>query len=135
MADPSYYSILEVSPKASLEEIRKAYKRLALISHPDKCQGSDSKFLSITKAWDILGDSEKRKVYDANLEYEAIQSFAISDIVYIGDFESDDDGNYYYICRCQNDYVLTQEDVDYLMRYVTCSGCSLAIEVTYSKPL
>ena len=134
MNEQSYYSILRVSSKASFEEIRKAYKSLVLISHPDKSKDRHNEFLSIAKAWEILGDPEKRKHYDANLEFEDLQSFAVSDQIYIGDFETDEDGNYYHICRCQNEYVLSPEDVDYLMRYVSCSGCSLSIEVVYNKP-
>ena len=134
MNDQSYYSILSVSPKATSEEIRKAYKSLVLISHPDKNKDRHNDFLSIAKAWEILGDPDKRKHYDANVEFEALQSFAISDNIYIGDFDTDEDGNYFYICRCQNEYVLSQEDVGYLIRYVSCCGCSLSIEVVYNKP-
>lgn len=133
MSDQSYYSILKVSPDASIEDIRAAYKSLVLVSHPDRNKDGHETFLSISKAWEILSDPEKRKSYDANIEYENLHSFAISDQIFIGDFETDEDGNYFYICRCQNEYVISQEDVDYLMRYVSCSGCSLSIEIVYSK--
>lgn len=134
MNDQSYYSILTVSPRASYEEIRKAYKSLVLVSHPDRNKDTHNEFLSISKAWEILSDPEKRKHYDANVEFEALQSFAISDNIFIGDFDIDKEGNYIFICRCGDEYVLSQEDVDYLMRYVPCSGCSLYIEVLYNIP-
>jgi molecular chaperone DnaJ len=63
----NYYDILGVSKTASQEEIKKAYRKLALIHHPDKNIGdpnSDSKFKEIAQAYDILGDPDKRKKYD-----------------------------------------------------------------------
>lgn len=65
MAD--YYSILGVSRNATQEEIKKAYRKLALQHHPDKNLGNqdaDSKFKEIAQAYDTLGDPEKRKKYD-----------------------------------------------------------------------
>lgn len=59
-----YYDILGVSPTASADDIKRSYKKLALKYHPDKNpQGSD-KFKEITEAYEILGDAEKRRVYD-----------------------------------------------------------------------
>ncbi|MEJ2539677.1 MAG: molecular chaperone DnaJ [Gemmatimonadota bacterium] len=65
MAD--YYSLLEVSRDASPEEIKKAYRRLALRHHPDRNQGSkdaEARFKEITEAYEVLRDSNKRAVYD-----------------------------------------------------------------------
>ena len=59
------YKILEVSKDASLDEIKRAYKTLALKYHPDKCGDIHiDKFNKISNAYHILSDPEKRKAYD-----------------------------------------------------------------------
>ncbi|UCC26113.1 MAG: molecular chaperone DnaJ [Gemmatimonadales bacterium] len=65
MAD--YYSLLDVSRDADADEIKKAYRKLALEHHPDRNQGSkeaEEKFKQITEAYEVLRDPEKRSVYD-----------------------------------------------------------------------
>jgi curved DNA-binding protein len=62
-----YYSVLGVSKDATADDIRKAYRRLALRYHPDKTKGdkaANEKFLEINEANQVLGDPEKRKKYD-----------------------------------------------------------------------
>lgn len=62
-----YYEILEVSRSASVEEIKKAYRRVAMKYHPDRNQGdkaAEDKFKEATEAYEVLGDLEKRKIYD-----------------------------------------------------------------------
>jgi curved DNA-binding protein CbpA len=64
----SHYEILEISRSSSPEEIKKAYRRLALIHHPDKNpnnrQQAEEKFKLIAKAYEILSDPTKRAHYD-----------------------------------------------------------------------
>jgi len=59
-----YYQILGVQPNASLDEIKKAYRKLANKHHPDK-GGDQAKFKDISVAYDTLGDPQKRAQYDA----------------------------------------------------------------------
>ena len=62
-----YYKILGVDKKATQEEIKKVYRKLAVKYHPDKNPGdkkSEEKFKEISEAYDVLGDPEKRKKYD-----------------------------------------------------------------------
>jgi curved DNA-binding protein len=62
-----YYKILGVDKKASQEDIKKAYRKLAVKFHPDKNPGdkkSEEKFKEINEANDVLSDPEKRKKYD-----------------------------------------------------------------------
>lgn len=65
--DENYYSILQVSENASLEDIKKSYRKLSLKYHPDKNLNevdTVAKFQKITEAYNVLGDEEKRKEYD-----------------------------------------------------------------------
>ncbi|XP_062160307.1 uncharacterized protein LOC133867575 [Alnus glutinosa] len=63
-----YYNILKVSRNASEEDLKKAYKRLAMKWHPDKNPASkreaEAKFKQISEAYDVLSDPQKRQIYD-----------------------------------------------------------------------
>ena len=64
-----YYAILEVAESASHNEIRAAYRKLALKYHPDKCpeekkKEGEEKFKEITAAYYVLGDEKRKKEYD-----------------------------------------------------------------------
>lgn len=59
-----YYKILGVSESATEEEIKKAYRKLALKYHPDKSGGDDKKFKEINEAYQVLSSREKRLQYD-----------------------------------------------------------------------
>lgn len=62
-----YYKVLGVEKTATAEEIKKKYRKLAVQFHPDKNQGNkaaEDKFKEISEAYEVLGDSKKRKKYD-----------------------------------------------------------------------
>jgi curved DNA-binding protein len=62
-----YYKILGIDKKATQEEIKKTYRKLAITYHPDKNPGNkaaEEKFKEITEAYEVLSDPEKRKKYD-----------------------------------------------------------------------
>lgn len=62
-----YYSILGVSKQAKEDEIKKAFRKLAVKYHPDKNPGnkeSEEKFKELNEAYEVLSDPEKRKKYD-----------------------------------------------------------------------
>jgi DnaJ-class molecular chaperone len=68
-ADPTkeYYEILGLRENASTEEIRRAYRKLALHYHPDRNRGdatAEERFKAISEAYAVLTDAEKRKLYD-----------------------------------------------------------------------
>jgi curved DNA-binding protein CbpA len=65
LSDP--YSLLQVSPSADEKAVRAAYRRLAKDCHPDLHPGdlqAEERFKALTQAYHILGDAEKRRLYD-----------------------------------------------------------------------
>lgn len=61
------YDILGVQPTATQQEIKQAYRRLALMKHPDKCPGDEKaaeNFQKLQKAYDVLSNEKKRARYD-----------------------------------------------------------------------
>jgi len=73
----NHYQTLGVSFRATPEEIKSAYKQLALIYHPDKNQGSkthEERFKAIAAAYQILSNPEKKNLYDLKLFYTTATS-------------------------------------------------------------
>lgn len=66
MASRDYYKILGVSKNATAEELKRAYRKLALEYHPDrnKSKEAEAKFKELNAAYEVLKDPEKRRVYD-----------------------------------------------------------------------
>ena len=63
-----YYSVLDVKPTATLEEIKKAYKKKALQFHPDKNDSpeAEERFKQIAEAYEVLSDCDRKEKYDAH---------------------------------------------------------------------
>lgn len=66
MSNPDYYEILGVPRDATAEQIKKAYRKLAMKVHPDVTDDPDAedKFKEISEAYEVLSDSSKRAIYD-----------------------------------------------------------------------
>jgi molecular chaperone DnaJ len=67
MAQRDYYEVLGVAKDAPSEEIKKAYRKLALKFHPDKNAGdaaAEARFKEVSEAFEVLNDPEKRRLYD-----------------------------------------------------------------------
>lgn len=81
----NYYETLKVSPKASSNEIKSAYRRLARKLHPDKNNGSEETaraFAAIAEAYDVLRNPQERAKYDKKLLQAQYNSFANGDSVF-----------------------------------------------------
>lgn len=78
-----YYQVLGVEKTASQEEIKKAYRKLALKYHPDRNKddkGAEEKFKELGEAYAVLSDPEKRKQYDTFGSQDFSQRFSQEDI-------------------------------------------------------
>jgi curved DNA-binding protein len=90
MATRDYYDILGVSKNASGEELKRAYRKLAMKYHPDKNPNkkeAEERFKEINEAYAVLSDKEKRKQYDAFGAEGFRQRFTQEDIFRGFDFD------------------------------------------------
>ena len=81
-----YYQILNVSQDASAEDIKKAFRRLALLHHPDRnpenIKSAEVKFKEINEAYEILSDEHRRWQYDMLISLSSYpqRTMAVEDI-------------------------------------------------------
>lgn len=64
MAKRDYYEVLGVDKNASADEVKKAFRRQAVLHHPDKEGGDETKFKEVNEAYEVLKDPSKRQRYD-----------------------------------------------------------------------
>ncbi len=85
-----YYDVLGVSKTASEDEIKNAYRKLALQYHPDRNKASDAeeRFKEISEAYAVLSDVEKRRTYDTLGHTGFDQRYTTEDIFRGADFDS-----------------------------------------------
>jgi curved DNA-binding protein len=91
MAETDYYKVLGVSKNTSEDDIKKAYRKLAMKYHPDHAKGdkaAEEKFKQISEAYAVLSDKEKRKQYDTFGSTGFHQRFSQEDIFKGFDFSS-----------------------------------------------
>jgi molecular chaperone DnaJ len=88
MEKKDYYDILGLDHSATKDDIKKAYRKLALKYHPDKNKekGAEEKFKEISEAYAVLYDEEKRKMYDQHGHAGIDQQYTTEDIFRTTDF-------------------------------------------------
>ena len=85
----NYYEILHISPSSSLKNIKKAYRKLALLHHPDKNNNSEEStelFKQISIAYQVLSDPIQRSYYDntgnADIDFDLLSSLELFKIFF-----------------------------------------------------
>ncbi|KAF9618419.1 hypothetical protein IFM89_001142 [Coptis chinensis] len=159
----THYDILSVKEDADFDEIRAGYRSAILNSHPDKLQrvigtsgqpqNLQEKFLNIQKAWEVLGDSKSRELYDHELKASRHDTETADDIG-LEEMSLEDAGDVlelFYQCRCGDYFVIDSaelEDMGYTLDkggyknlvkrpeavlssvILPCGSCSLKIRLT-----
>ena len=80
MNSKNYYGLLQINITATEDDIKKAYRKLALEFHPDvnTDKNAEEKFKAINEAYAVLSDSRKRQIYDrmGNVDFIGFNNFA-----------------------------------------------------------
>lgn len=128
----SLYSILGLEPDASIDQVKKAYRKLVLECHPDKVGPSGmERFQEIQRVYEILSDPEKKKNYDEyGISDENSLDFDLEALLeYIRSLKrvTDEDLNAYEAVQEKNrsssgSLVSAQEDEDIRQGYAQCKG-------------
>lgn len=135
----NYYSILELNSSCSVDDIKSAYRKLAIKWHPDKNKSMDkkeieNKFKNITKAYQVLSDIEARKKYDEFGVTDNTDNLIDPYLLFSNVFDNDDNDIPDVIVYIESDinklYNGYTENVSYI-RYSQCSKCNCT--GTYEK--
>lgn len=76
----NYYEVLGVNKNSSIEDIKRAYRKLAMKHHPDRSGGNDTHFKRIQEAYDVLSNPQKKAEYDNPNPWAGAESFNFDDV-------------------------------------------------------
>ncbi|XP_017892402.1 dnaJ homolog subfamily C member 24-like [Ceratina calcarata] len=137
MSLTNYYEILGCSKESSAEDIKRAYRALALKFHPDKSRPEQDgvKFQHVLEAWQVLSNPKLREEYDATQTQEELdsESAPIYARISCNDLETmDNDENVLaYPCRCGGLYCVQKKYVEAKNQLiqVPCLECTFLIVI------
>jgi curved DNA-binding protein CbpA len=131
------YGVLGCHKNATYKELKRKYRELVLLNHPDKQKNNalSAAFLEIDKAWKILRDPEQKKLYDYQLtQMQLSEQLVIYASLTVCDLDWHEDSlNYSYLCRCGGTYIIEQSEIGLEDCYVDCDDCSLIIHIKSNK--
>ncbi|KAJ3509384.1 hypothetical protein NLJ89_g5250 [Agrocybe chaxingu] len=141
----NFYDLLSVSMDAPIADIKQAYHRILLQSHPDKrgdaCQSADGVDISLIKeAYTVLSSEDLRRAYDANRrDSPGTTGPRPAQVVSLEEFEEETRGNveeseegpWRYPCRCGGCYRITVALMDEGEHLIACNSCSEVIWAGY----
>ena len=132
---PDYYAILSLSPTASSADIKAAYHRALLASHPDKQVLGSNRDVDIgllKDAFHTLHTPELRKAYDASRARDGnAPGPRPAQVISLEDFSEESESRWTYGCRCGGTYVVTEDILDAGQHLVGCASCSEVVWVGY----
>ncbi|KAJ1368579.1 hypothetical protein KIN20_029736 [Parelaphostrongylus tenuis] len=128
----SFYDILQVSPSASSEEVKRGYFSYLRRIHPDKTGNPEDReaITFATYIWSILKSPEKRREYDSWLREQHYRETK-GTIIERLEVSSEDPAPIVEFCRCGDNYEITSEDIQKVVDrgIFECGSCSLCLEV------
>ncbi|CAA3024218.1 Hypothetical predicted protein [Olea europaea subsp. europaea] len=142
----SYYEILDVKEDASSDEIRTCYRTAILSYHPDKMQTTSHtsnpanelgrRFLEVQRAWEILGDSKSRALYDNELQ-SSRQDSATADDIRLEDLSIEEVGDIFelsYGCRCGDYFLIDSLELSDMGYPLLKNGSKIVLQAPKSPP-
>lgn len=125
-----WYQILQVEPFSHINTIKKQYKKLALILHPDKNphSGSEEAFKLVGEAFRVLSDKVRRKEYDMRFRIK-IQDEKVA----LDDNDDGFTGKETFWTACSRCRLLHQFERKYLDQILVCPGCKMSFEAVEAK--
>jgi curved DNA-binding protein CbpA len=129
------YELLGVPRTASHEQIKLAYRRMVLLSHPDKRQGEQASalFERVQAAWLILGDAAARSAYDASLLAMYKPEFQLSGEIDLDEMLEDPPECWSTPCRCGDVHSITAAQLERGENLAQCATCSLCVLVHFQE--
>ncbi|TBU37151.1 hypothetical protein BD309DRAFT_877007, partial [Dichomitus squalens] len=133
-----YHSILSVSPSVTSTELKAAYHRRLLASHPDELasrapeDGIDIGLL--TEASHNLSIPELRTGYNRLRRVNGKQlGPRLAQVASLEEFDEEPDSRWTYSCRCGGIYLVTEETMEAVQRLVACVSCLEVVWVGYES--